>query len=324
MRTILFPLVLCQFFYFSPGHTQQKKQTKDIQIPTDSKDVRVIDYDSKSKLLYIADNTTIIQFSISSRTILKKIPTGHSRQVLAMVVDSLRHLVFTGAVDGAIRISDIEKSVSVKSLQYHSSAVTTMAVSANGTYLASGDADGAIIIYDLVNDAVAARLSPETRVITKIAFTPFADILMIATSDGSILHYTPDGRLTSATAKEHKDWIRDFAISGSGDRVVSCGDDQQVVVWSVSGPGKMIMSNRRPAGFSWLTAIDLHADNRSFVVGSINGLILIDIGHAKYRRKIHAPVNDIRFVSGSSGIITLAVATRGNGVLILSAYSFKL
>ena len=120
---------------------------------------------------------------------------------------------------------------------------------------------------------------------------------------------------------DHHDWIRKIEFNDTGDRMISCGDDKSLILWNLSGTSNIKPLKKISPSIGWLLTADFHPDNVTYILGSLNGTILLVGYYGSFETKIKKPVQCVKINPGSKSLVVIAVATRGSGVHIINARS---
>jgi WD40 repeat protein len=196
---------------------------------------------------------------------------GHTGIVHALAFTAKGDLVSTSA-DKTVQVWSVAEGKSKATLA-HDAAVLGLALSKDGAKVAAGGADKVVKVWTLADGKSAASVATPAAV-HGIAFNPEGNRLLVGGGDGRARAYDLEGRLLEFFAHEgpvlavawHTDGKRVFtasadktarpwslsllwhgqhpggvrqAVFARNDRVVSCGADKAVKVWSVPD-GKLV------------------------------------------------------------------------------------
>jgi WD40 repeat protein len=177
-------------------------------------------------------------------------------------------------------------------------------------------------VYDLREQKVLYTLANHADDVTSVAFSPNGEIFCTAGADGAVNFYSIASQQPIRTFR-NLGFVREISFSPDGSRVVSCGDDSRISIWPVDTASRVGEARFTNLHEKWLSTAKLHQDNQSLVTGSVLGKIEIDIPYGKYFDHLRVAPSDIEFKPHNRNLLILAVATLGQGVLILDASDMK-
>jgi WD40 repeat protein len=285
------------------GFSQKDKDF--IVFNTDSKIIYDICFSDNGKVLVIADNKTIKAYSTEENGLITEFKGGHKEQILSIDISEDSTLLISGGNDSIINIWDFFTNQILKTLKYHKGIITVVKISPSRKYLASGGTDCKVIIYDLDKNHIINEFNDHKDDITSIAFNPNSTMLASASADETIKIYDLISRKLITSLTGYKNWVRDLSWSSDGTELISCGDDSKI-------------------GVGWLLSIQFNEDNKTYSTGGINGRAWIITPFSKYGAKIKYPINKIIFKPDEKIYLTIALATRGKGVILVSANNMDL
>jgi WD40 repeat protein len=304
------------------GFSQKDKDF--IVFNTDSKIIYDICFSDNGKVLVIADNKTIKAYSTEENELINEFKGGHKKQILSIDISEDSTLLVSGGKDSIINIWDFFTNQILKTLNYHEGIITGVKISPNRKYLASGGTDCKVIIYDLYKNQIINEFNDHKDDIASIAFNPNSTMLASASADKTINIYDLiSGKLITSLAG-HKNWVRDLSWSSDGNELISCGDDSKIIIWNVRDINNIHKQNISKIGVGWLLSIQFNEDNKTYATGGINGKAWIITPFSQYSAKIKYPINKILFKPDEKVYLKIALATRGNGVILISANNMDL
>jgi hypothetical protein len=155
-------------------------------------------------------------------------------------------------------------------IKKHTDWVQAVAYSADGRFLASGDRAGGLWIWEAKTARELYNCAGHKDGVTDAAFRGDSNLLASASQDGTIkLWNTTDGTLAKSI-NAHPGGVLSVAFTHDG-RLVSCGRDGQVKVWTVDGsPAKSL----EPFGDIALRATFDH-DGQRVIAGDFTGAIRV-------------------------------------------------
>ncbi len=116
----------------------------------------------------------------------------------------------------------------------HTDWVNAIAFSPNGALLASGDRNGGISIWDPDNGQELFTLAGHKSSVTALSWRGDSKLLASCSEDGSIKLWEMQDGKQAKTWEAHKGGALSVCYTHDG-RLVSCGRDRQIIVWSADG-----------------------------------------------------------------------------------------
>jgi len=138
--------------------------------------------------------------------------------------------------DNVLRLQNFIDPTKAVGLQDADFDVTAVAFSADGKWLAAGSreqADGRVWVWDAATGKTASQLEMKGYWVKSLDFRP--DGTMVAGSQGYGKHinlWNPTTGKLVRKLEQHTKMVNQVAFTPSGDRLISCGDDQTVRVWN--------------------------------------------------------------------------------------------
>ena len=305
----------------APGLAQKNSEYRIFR--TDSKIVYGICFTAKGGALAIADNNTIKVYSTNESLLLNEFKKGHQRQIITLSVAKDSTLMVSGGKDSTIVLWDFVNARVLKRLSYHDGIITSVHISNDHRYIVSGGTDRKVFIYDIQSDRLIQGFSDHSDDINCVRFSCDGNWIASAGCDKIVNIYSTAELRLAASLKGHKGWVRDIAFSHDSTRLISCGDDSRLIIWRFTESSGIFPEQSIKLSRSWLLSTDTHPDGKTYTTGDINGVIKVFTTFGMYTWRTRVPVNKILINPGNGSLITLAIATRGKGVLLLGAEEMK-
>ncbi|MDX2443917.1 MAG: WD40 repeat domain-containing protein [Bacteroidales bacterium] len=285
--------------------------------PTESENIYDICFTQSGEVLAIADNSSVRAFAVSSKELIWEFENGHTDHIMSLDISPDSTLMVTGGRDSLVVIWDFINRQKLDLLTFHQGLVNSVVFSPDRSSLASGGSDKKVIIYDFLEKKIHFELTPGDGEISSVAFSPDGALLACSGENRIISIYDMQTGSRVAELSGHKDWVREVKFSSNGKRLISCGDDSQVITWNCIKPQNTYQISSRRIGMNWLLSADFHTDNFSFAVGGFNGKVNLVTPFNTFVAKVNSPVTRVRFKPNKGMLLTIAVATRGNGVWLI-------
>jgi WD40 repeat protein len=201
----------------------------------------------------------------------------------------------------------------------YSAAVASLAVSAIGGRPAIADSPKsdlriAATRLPITSRSIRLKNSRETRtVVTAIASDPRGELLAAAGDDHVIRILQASTLKTLHTLTGHRDLIRTLSFDREGDRLVSAGNDGQMILWDRE---ESFSVQKRWSGTPALACVCFHPQGFELAaVGFHNKIYIVGRSEA-HRATFDCDCRDLRAVAYRDDMQVLAVAGR-NGALHL-------
>ena len=315
-------VILAVSFIFLSCIYAQKKNTS-TTFSTSEKIISDICFTGRGSVLCVTDGKNVKAFLSDSGELLAEFDNGHSDRVLAIDISLDSTLMVTGGRDSTIIIRDFIGNRILKSLKYHKGIVTSVKISPDNNYILSGGTDNKVILYDIRLEKVVHEFNDHKDVITCVIFSKDGKRFASSGGDGIVNIYNTDGFTLAASFEAGTSRVRSISFSDNGQRLISCGDDRKAVVWITTDLNNIRKELMLRLSAGWLLSSDYHEDCQTFTVGDIYGNVLIIGKFGRYKAGLRYPVNQIRFKPATGSLLSIAVATRGKGVVLIKAENMK-
>ncbi|MGV8096147.1 MAG: WD40 repeat domain-containing protein [Mangrovibacterium sp.] len=291
--------------------------------PTDHPIIYGLCFTSKGEVIAIADNNTIKVYSTNSRRLINEFKNGHKNQILAIDISKDNTFLVSGGKDSLITLWDFRQNKILRSLSYQKGIITSVQISPDCRYLVSGGTDHKVYLYDLSGERLIHEFNDHAGDITSVIFSPDGKLIASASEDKTVNIYDLQKCELITSLKKHRNWVRDIAFNGDGTKLISCGDDSRRIIWDVTDLHRIRIDENSKSGLDWIMSADFQEDNKTYVLGGMNGKILIHGKFAKYKIRIGKSINNILFIPNSGSSLKVAAATRGRGVVLIDARNMK-
>jgi WD40 repeat protein len=308
----------------SSCETYSQKKNGYVYFSTINNNINDICFSKKGGVLAIPDGEVIKVYSIVDHKLINEFIDGHTNKILALKISKDSSLLISGGKDSSVVIWDFIQRRLINKLKFHKGMITTLDISTDSKYIASGSTDGEVFIYDLIEKKNIYELNEQSKnIITTIEFSPDGNFLAVAGMDGLIKLYDLHNGQLLTSLKGHKGWVRDISFNDIQTKLISCGDDKNIVIWDISDIHNIHQQNKeKNGGFAWVLSVDYFGDNSTFATGNINGNAKIFSNYGSWHTNVGKPINKILFRPNDT-YIKVAVATRGEGVILIDAINMK-
>ena len=163
-------------------------------------------------------------------------------EVWSMAFSPDGKLLATGALNGTLRLWDLETARQRASLGGHTAQVARLAFSPDGSLLASSGYDGATIVWDVVTRGQRATLSGHQGWARSLAFSPDGSTLASGSNDMTIRLWDAASGEERTVLEGHTGEVLQLAFSQDGMTLASSALDGTLRVWDVeSGSQRLLL-----------------------------------------------------------------------------------
>jgi WD40 repeat protein len=212
-------------------------------------------------------------WNVADGALLRTI-VGHRDSLYATALSPDAKLIATGGYDQDIKLWDAANGQEVRTFTGHNGAVFDLAFSPNGKLLVSASADRTVKLWDIatgnrldtfgqpLKEQYAVAFSPDGRrvaaggVDNRIRIWQISDSAQEGSSPLAITRFAHEGAIVELV------WSRD------GKTLVSSAEDRTVRVWDADQVVERASLETQP---DWPTALALAADNKTLLVGRLDG-----------------------------------------------------
>jgi mono/diheme cytochrome c family protein len=154
--------------------------------------------------------------------------------VLAADISSDQQWIALGGPDRILKIYQTKDGALAHRLKKHTEWVTAVEFSPDSKYLATGDRNGGLVLWEAASGQEMFNLPGHRGAITAITWRSDSELVASSSEDGTLkLWKASDGSaLRSINANPGGSLSARFTHDG---RIVTCGRDNKVQIWDVSG-----------------------------------------------------------------------------------------
>jgi WD40 repeat protein/energy-coupling factor transporter ATP-binding protein EcfA2 len=181
-------------------------------------------------------------------------------------------LLAAGALDGAVRLWDLDHAAVAVRLDAGGKRVLSLACSPDGALLAAGlGQGGGALLWHLRQPASPARPACAGKDVRAVAFSPDGKILACGTGQGDVLLENPAGSgppagIGAAVLRGPATAINSVRFSPDGGWLATADGDGSAHLWSLGRPaaGPVVL----PGHESWVWAVAFSPDGSKLLTGS--------------------------------------------------------
>ncbi|MDE2997516.1 MAG: Ig-like domain-containing protein [Gemmatimonadota bacterium] len=198
---------------------------------------------------------------------------GHTERVEEVSFSPDGAVLASGAVDGTVRLWNVETHAPIDILEV-GSPVYTVSFSPNGTILAAGSGDGAVRLWNMRTGEQAGILERHSEYVETVSFSPDGNILASGAGYGDepIRLWVVETGQPIGILEGHNRGVFSLSFSPDGKTVASASSDKTVRMWDVASRQQIVELE----GHSDLVAaVSFSPDGKSLVSGSFDGTVRV-------------------------------------------------
>ena len=285
----------------------------------------VLDIALRAPMMGIITDDAVELWNIQSRTLLASIPAAMTGRLTAVAFGDDFYTLVTGSDKGQVTAWKMTAGASIEYLAAgNQGAVTSLDASCSGRFVAASFANHRVMVFQQPDGAQVYSFDGLTADATAVSFAIDETTLASGSADGTI---TIHNILTNKTLPFVKDkWIRAMTFNKEGNKLIAASNGDMVTLQNKSGSWENAMEtiDNKLLG-NWITSVDASAYNsRISALSTLSGKVLIMTDEGTYHYKMKGIVNRIKLLPSYDKITYIAVATRGQGLVILSAAKMNL
>lgn len=280
------------------------------------------DISVRDSILCAATENSIELWDLRSKKLIKVIEYLNNDILSSISFGYTQTEIITGSRAGELAIWNMdtgEKNVLLAS--GNQGAITSL--NNHNELIAVGFSNKSSIVYNLTTRKEISRVDKYSTDVTVVKFTNDANLLLSGSGDGEVIWLNLETGENSSLLKYSK-WIRDIAVSFDSSKVAIGYDNGVISVLKVTSKLQNASEIERIKVSGWISAIDYHPSEDCIAYSTLSGKVYIKTRNGNYTKKLNKNVIRIRFIPRSDNFISLAVATRGDGLIILDAVNMEL
>lgn len=199
-------------------------------------------------------------------------PADAATRFLSVLFSKDSKTLFTGGVDGLIRLWDVETGQSVGTFKGHNAEVNALAFNAAGSTLASASTDHTVRLWHFDVTVQSRDFAGHTGAVWSAVFSPDSRQIVSAGADrtAKIWDFTSGKVLHELTG--HKSGVTAVAFASDGTRVITGSGDNTLKIWDAT-TASLIRTLEGHTGT--VTAIDIARDGLKIVSGGADKRIKV-------------------------------------------------
>ena len=270
-------------------------------------------------VIVCTDNDVLKVFSIKNKTLLGSFTGGHKNKILCVALSSDSSMMASGGSDSTVVIWDFNTHTIIRRITFATGKITSIKFSPDNQFILFGCSNSPAYLYNIKEQKKVYEFTDQKMDITSVAFSSNGSLIAIAGGDKIIrLYNTSDFRLKSKL-KGHTNWVRSISFYNHDQNLISCGDDKKIIQWNLSKHDYKKTQTHK----DWILCVDIDDNdinkNNIYVIGTMNGSVKINYSFGFYEAKLNSPISKVLLLPNEFGLIEIAVATLGSGLMHISA-----
>jgi WD40 repeat protein len=299
--------------------TSAKEKYHETVYPTESKFIYDACLSVNGKVIICTDDNTLKAFSVKSKELLGNFTGGHRTKVLCVAMSPDSTMVASGGSDSTVVIWDFSTHAIIQRITFATGKITSIKFSPDNQFILFGCSNSPAYLYNIKEQKKVHDFTDQQLDITSVAFSYDGSLIAIAGADKIIrLYNTADFQLKSEL-KGHTNWVRSISFYNHDQNLISCGDDKKIIQWDLL----KYDNTKINAHNNWILSVDIVNNdiqgNNMYVFGTMNGSIRINYSFGFYKAKLNSTITKVLILPNKTGVIEIAVATLGSGLMNLSA-----
>lgn len=173
--------------------------------------------------------------------------------------------LFTGSVDGFIKVWDVESGQLTGTFKGHNGEVKSLAFNPGGNQLASASTDYTVRLWDFDIVLQSRDIAGHEGAVWTSAFSPDGQRIVSASADRTIRVWEVGSGKTLQTLKGHTSAVTAALFSPDGKTILSGAGDKLIKAWDPAS-GNTIRTYEGHTGT--ITALDMSLDGKKIASGS--------------------------------------------------------
>lgn len=313
--------IFCSFSILILNQVVLSQASGPIALTCNDKYTNSICFSKGGSLIAYNDYKNIQIRNTNDTSLFAFLSNGHKDRILSLDISSDSSMVVSGGRDSLIILWDINIKKIIKKLDYPAGKVNTVRFDPTGNYIYSGSTDKRVTCYSIKEDRIIFDKKIHFNDILSMDISSDGKILVTAGGDKNVIILDARNGDEIQNLGHFKNWIRCVRFSPDGSGLAICCDNGFIYFWRRRPLQDFEFVSKERFSRSWITSVDFSNDISSFVYSCENGISVLNSFGNSYIYKAGYPIRMI-IVQPKTGIyLTVAIATTGDGVLIVKAKS---
>lgn len=242
--------------------------------------VNALQFSKDGKFLFAAGGEPVLfgevrEWKVADGTLIKTFE-GHRDTLYSLALSPDDKTIATGSYDQKIKLWNVETGKEFRTLSGHNGAIFDLSFRADGKILASASADRTVKLWDVATGERRDTLSQSLKELYTVAFSPDGKRLAAGGVDNRIRVWQISDTAAETTNPilesrfAHEGAILKLVFSTDGSTLASSADDRSVRIWEAGDVKEKFLLESQP---DWAPALAFAADNKSLVVGRLDGTL---------------------------------------------------
>lgn len=296
-----------------------KGKYNEVLFPTEGKFIQDACLSANGKVIVCTDIKTLKAFSVDDKSLIGNFTGGHRNDVLCVDLSPDSYMLASGGNDSTVILWDFNSQTIIQRITFATGKITSIKFSPDNQFILFGCSNSSAYLYNIKEKKVINEFTDQKKDVTSVAFSQDGSLIAIAGGDKRIRLYNTANFQLQSELKGHTNWVRSIRFYNNDQNLISCGDDKKILQWNLSKH----KFNKLNTYSDWIICVDINDItidySNLYAYGTLNGSVAIDCGFGSYRAKLKSPVSKVIFLPKDSGLIEIAVATLGSGLMYISA-----
>lgn len=166
---------------------------------------------------------------------------GHDARVTCVAYSPGGHIAISGAVDGTLRVWDINSGQTIRILAGHQACLNDVIITPDGKYAISAAADWTLKSWQIESGQQLGTMNGHSSSVNAVAITGDAKYIISASTDSTLKVWDIDAGQTVRTLQGHVGPVHDVAVTPDCQFVVSVSQDRTLRIWRIETGQQVVM-----------------------------------------------------------------------------------
>lgn len=294
-----------------------KRKYQFVPYPTESKSIYSMAISEDGKILAAGDGQTIKIFDTFNQSIVKEYKDGHTNTILCIDISNDKTYLVSGGKDSMIVVRNLDSGDIVREFNPSLGIITDIKIAPDGSFFVAGGTNKTVHVYDFQTCKLTDVFNNHQAEITALAISNDNKYIATAGADHQIfLHF--DEFKSHTRISGHRNWVRAIKFTTDITKLISCGDDGQVLHTGVVNPHRVFKVGNKTYKGGWLTSLDLTDNNKTIITANNNGIIYLE--GAFFNESINSrlgTISKVYFVPDAQKKIIFVIASLKKGIMLM-------